>query len=87
LTIESSPGIIEATTAEGADMETIQEHEAMERFDDMLDEVYEPYNMGGMEYMPSQILKECDPIAYRVSLADYIDAETIDGNFTVEGYV
>ena len=67
-------------------MEHIEEHDAMARYDDMLDECYEPYNLNGMEFMPSTILKECDPIAYRVGLADYIDSEARDGNFTVEGY-
>jgi hypothetical protein len=40
-------------------------------FDEMLNECYPVYKIGDMEFYPSQILKECDPIAYRVSVSDY----------------
>ena len=41
--------------------------------DEMLDEVYEPYRMGSMEFMPSDILKS-DPVAYNESVLDYEDS-------------
>jgi hypothetical protein len=44
-----------------------------ERFDDTLDEVYPLYIMGDVSFRPSQILKECDPIAYRISLSEFED--------------
>ena len=41
-----------------------------EMFDDWLDDVYPTYEIAGVTLYPSQILKSCDPIAYRVALAD-----------------
>ena len=41
------------------------------QFDEMLDECYPIVRIGGIHFYPSQILKECDPIAYRVALSDY----------------
>lgn len=51
---------------------TEPELEAM--FDEFLDEVYEPFKMGELAYMPSDILKSCDPVAYRCMLNDYEDS-------------
>jgi hypothetical protein len=64
----------------------LTEWEAMGLYDDMLDECCESYNLNGMEYMPSTILKECDPIAYRVGFADYADSLAQEG-MPVEGYI
>ena len=66
--------------------EMLTEWEAMGLYDDMLDECCEPYTLNGMEYMPSTILKECDPIAYRVGFADYADSLAQEG-MPVEGYI
>ena len=41
-------------------------------YDDMLDECYGDF----MNYSASQILKEVDPIAYRVGFSDYQEYET-----------
>ena len=41
-----------------------------ERFDELLDEAG-PIKIGSLEYMPSDVLKAVDPIAYRVGLSDY----------------
>jgi hypothetical protein len=48
------------------------ENEAMteEQFDDLLDESNEPIRIGSLEYLPSQVLKAVDPIAYRVAFND-----------------
>ena len=64
----------------------LTEWEALELYNDSLDECYEPYNLNGMEYMPSTILKECDPIAYRVGFSDYADSLAEEGQ-PVEGYI
>lgn len=40
-------------------------------FDEMLDECHETYNLGGMTFYPSDVLKSCDPIAYRICKSDY----------------
>ena len=43
-----------------------QDHDhKIELFEDMLDEAYPSVIVAGIEFYPSQILKECDPIAYR----------------------
>lgn len=46
-----------------------------ERFRDLLDSSHEPITIGGIEFTPSQILKNCDPIAYRCYLSDFESAE------------
>ncbi len=76
--------MITTYSEEGEGMLT--EEEGMERYDEMLDQCYEPYNMSGMIYMPSDILKECDSIAYRVGFSDYADSLAEDGT-PVEGWV
>jgi hypothetical protein len=44
-----------------------------ELFDEMLDELYPTFKMGGLTFYASQILKSCDPVAYRIELTDYLD--------------
>jgi hypothetical protein len=51
--------------------------EAYERYDDMLNESG-PIVFGGIEFYPSDILKEMDPIAYNTNFNDYMDACGID---------
>ena len=46
-----------------------------EMFDEMLDEVYPVVKIGDATFYPSQILKQCDPIAYRIAVSEYEDAE------------
>lgn len=43
------------------------EHE----FDEMLDEIESEVTVCGMTFYPSDILKSCDPIAYRISKSEY----------------
>ena len=43
-------------------------------FDEMLDESYPVFQIGDLSFSASQILRECDPIAYRHSLFDFEDA-------------
>ena len=82
---DATPGeILELEEIE--EIKMLAEYEAYEMYDEMLDQCYEPYNMSGMIYMPSDILKECDPIAYRVGFSDYADTLAQDGT-PVEGYV
>ena len=54
--------------------------EAEEAYDDMLDEVSGPVRIGSLEYSASHVLREVDPIAYRVGLHDFIDSEGIDSD-------
>lgn len=40
-------------------------------FDDFIDDVEEAVTIYGIKFYPSDILKSCDPIAYRCAKADY----------------
>jgi len=53
-------------------METLSE--ALSEYNDMLDDVYGEF----MGYLASRILREIDPIAYRVGFHDWLDGEGID---------
>lgn len=45
--------------------------ERNEQFDEMLNECYEPYKIGSLEFLPADVLFRCDPIAYRIEAADF----------------
>jgi hypothetical protein len=45
-----------------------------EQFDEMLDDVYEPITIGFGKYYASDILKNCDPIAYRIGVSEFEDS-------------
>jgi len=47
--------------------------ERNEAHDEMLDECYEPYKMGIYTFYASDILYDCDPIAYAQSVSEYED--------------
>ena len=48
------------------------EYEVTEsEFDDFLDDCYSKVQIGEMTFYPSDVLKSCDPIAYRCSKSDY----------------
>ena len=51
--------------------------EALELYEQMLDESG-PVIVGGIEFSPSAILKEMDPIAYDTGFNDYMNACDID---------
>ena len=59
------------------EMETFEpdEKEAEDAFNDMLDECYGPFRIGRMEYCPSRVLWEVDPIAYYCGLDEFVDSE------------
>lgn len=42
-----------------------------EEFEDILNELYEPVNICGMQYEQGTALKELDPIAFRCGKVDY----------------
>lgn len=47
--------------------------ETNEQFDEMLNEVYPEYKIGDLTFSPAQILRTCDPVAYRIYANDYDD--------------
>lgn len=58
-------------------MKYIDESEAYERYDEMLDECHEPMRIGDLVFYPSEVLSECDPIAYRCGFNDWLDSEDL----------
>ena len=46
-------------------------NERNEAFDEMLDEISEPYKIGDLTFSASDILHKCDPIAYRCAVSDW----------------
>lgn len=60
--------------------EWLTEDELYESFDDALDQ-QDPFKIGILTYYPSQILKNCDPIAYRLGVDEYADLLAGDGTF------
>lgn len=54
-----------------------------ESFDELLD-MDGPVKVGSMEFYPSDILKNCDPIAYSISVNEYIDAHIEDLRYDME---
>ncbi len=46
-----------------------------EMFDEILDDVYPTYKIGELTLYASQIVKNCDPIAYRIWLSEWENEE------------
>ena len=44
-----------------------------EMHDEMLDEVYPPMEIGTVKFYASNILANCDPIMYSISVGEYAD--------------
>ena len=57
----------------------------IEMHDEMLNDVCGLVEIGSLQYEPARVLKEVDPTAYRISLAEYADSLMEDGE-EVEGY-
>lgn len=55
--------------------------EVYDRYDEMLDECTPIVKVGMLEYSPSRVLKEVDPIAYRCDINDWLDSLVTDGLF------
>jgi hypothetical protein len=60
----------------GDPREVLDEYDALERFDDYLNETNEVVTVCGFDYDPARVLKEVDPIAYRCSFNDWMDMES-----------
>ena len=54
---------------------------AEEMYDEMLDDCNDMVRIGTLEYTPSQVLKEVDPIAYREVFLEFVDDLVEDGIF------
>lgn len=49
-------------------------------YNECLDEVCDIVRIGTMEYLPSRVLAEVDPIAYKCGFDDWLDSQNIDSN-------
>lgn len=62
----------------------ITEDEALKMFDDMIDEGG-PVTVMGINFTPSRVLTDLDPIAYREGFNQYVDS-LMDSGYEVEGF-
>jgi len=62
----------------------ITESEALNLYNDMLDDCYPMAEICGYQYQPSRALSIIDPIAYRVGFSDYCSSISEDG-YEIEG--
>lgn len=49
-------------------------------FDQYLNDTYEEITIMGITFSPAKVLRECDPIAYRVYCQDFIDEMEKENN-------
>ncbi len=57
-----------------SELNPISEDKLHERYDEALD-CEGTVRAGGLDFYPSKILSECDPIAYRCGFSDWLDGE------------
>lgn len=56
------------------DIEELKNWEFSEdEYDEFLDDLYPEYDIGGMKFYASNILKKCDPIAYNIGFGEEED--------------
>ena len=55
-------------------IEYIDESQAYELYNEMLDELYSPISIARVEFIPSRVLKKLDPIAYQCGFNDWLDS-------------
>lgn len=60
----------------GGTLTEVSERDLRKLFDEFLDEIHEPYEMAGMTFYPSAILKS-DPIAYDLEFGYWLDGQGI----------
>jgi hypothetical protein len=63
----------------------VSEDTLEEWFDDALDECNGDITIGMLTFNPSHVLKQCDPVAYRIGLSEHADYLAEEG-YIVEGY-
>lgn len=51
----------------------MSDYEMEEAYKEMLDDAYGIITIGYLQFYASTVLKECDPIAYRIGLSEYED--------------
>lgn len=66
--------------------EVISEHEAENRYDEMIDDCHEEVEVCFYTYSPSYVLKSVDPIAYRCGFSDFCSDLESEHHTLVEGF-
>lgn len=66
--------------------EIMAEEDAYASYEEMLNDCHDIIYIGQIEFYPADVLRECDPIAYRTGFADYIDSLADEG-IAVEGWI
>jgi hypothetical protein len=66
-------------------LEIMSEEQARDDYDAYLNDCYGVVTVGYSEFYPADVLKNCDPIAYRCGFADYVDSLAEEG-VEVEGW-
>ena len=57
----------------------LTDNDLQEMHDDLIDEIFPPVTIGIYEWAPSRVLKVMDPVAYRISVVEYVDQLIEDG--------
>jgi hypothetical protein len=60
------------------EVETLTESQAEEMYDEWLDGGWGPVEVAGMEFDPSRIIRELDPIAYSIGMREWLDNEGLE---------
>jgi hypothetical protein len=69
-------------------MKIYSERELRERYNDLLNECYEPIRFGELSYTPAEVLESVDKIAWREGFNNWLDAEGIvDAPDNINGFV
>ncbi|NBR24647.1 MAG: hypothetical protein EBU08_12935 [Micrococcales bacterium] len=63
----------------------LSEYDALQEYDQMLDDVYPEVILAGCFFLPSRILKEMDIHAYNEGFQAFVESLYTDGTY-VEGY-
>lgn len=68
------------------DKPVITEEQLRESLNLTLDDGYEAYEIAGLTILPSVILENCDPTAYRIALSEHADFLLEEGGIRTQYY-
>lgn len=54
------------------------DHISKEDYDQMIDDCHEMVSIGGLEFYPSTVLAECDPVGYDRGFSEYVYSFELD---------
>jgi len=66
------------------EINTLENNENTEEYDDMLNDCYPEVKIGNMTFSPSDVLKNCDEVAYDMGLSEYNDEKLNELNEELE---